>query len=349
MRTTKWSKLGAAFLLLAGAVTGLAAGSLAFGQVFTDPAPPPKPRSSPQPKPKPRSRTQPADGQRSQRGPVAAPKPAVLSDPIGYCQVNADADVAGADYFGPPLPPWISVLLSSSQRGPASSGGTVALRWRCMDRRVMACATAPGSSDCEKASDDKVPNAEITQYCVGKRKGGVPFTVTGTTVAIWQCRNGAPAIAGYRPGIDKLGYLSENWKDVTDWAPSNLVGAVPRSVTGAWQAVLYGKGFLFKIPYDIRLTIKGGMANAEIGTVEYYANDLGGNLIQFCASTLVLRNIDVRQIGLEERVIQRGQDGRCPAGGQVSLQPGNNQLYLSWYQSGSTKPKMAGWVNHPSQ
>jgi hypothetical protein len=316
-------------------------GSPALAQVFTQPEATEK-RPAPKPKPRPQP-AKPAKPARPDAPPQKDARRATFSDPVAYCAAHPDIDQPAAPYSGEPAPSWIASAV------PASSAPTQSYSWRCMNRRVLACAGAAAQDHCQKPSEDREPTAEMQQYCTGKRKGQVPDEIAGNTLPIWICSGGKPAISGYRAGLDPRGYLSSRWSDVTDFAPANMVGSIPKAYIGRWTGVISGKGFIFKIPFAMIVTVQGGRPNEKVGTIEYHSRDLQGQISLFCASNLYLRQSSAGQLELWERFHHGGLDGRCPAQERMKLQLRDGQVWTEWRKNSDDKIRMSGWLQRAGQ
>lgn len=311
-------------------------------QVFTEPArptvkPSPNPKTRTRPTPPPRTKREQAEHRREARPPA-------FRDPAGYCSAHPNADLPAAPYSGPPVPDWIAGALTTGNLQQSGNARYISYNWRCMNQRVMACASPAGKSQCEKPSQEREPTAEMLQYCTDRRRGEVPNDIAGNTVPIWSCKNGKPTIAGYRAGLDQRGYSSGQWSDVTDHSPANMVGSISRAFVGKWNGTISGKGFLFKIPYAVIITVNGGRLNETVGSIEYYSRDLHGKTSLFCASDLYLRSSALGSLALSERYRQGGEDGRCPAQERITMQPRDGQFWVEWRKSADEKIKMSGWV-----
>lgn len=341
-----------AFALLVFIASGLEnLSTVAQAQVFTEPAP--APRSKPQPQPRPRPKHQPTVRPTSTRQPAPQPvaRPSTFNDPVAYCAANPDMDVPGATYRGPPVPEWIATALPMAARQQTASAGTASYNWRCMNRRVLACASSAGRNLCAMPSQEREPTPEMQQYCTGKRRGEIPGEVTGNTVPIWICSNGKPSISGYRAGLDQRGYLSEHWPDVTDLSPANMVGSISRAYVGRWIGQIEGKAFLFKIPFGIVVNIQGGRLNERVGTIEYHAMDIRRQIRLFCTSNLYLRQNAAGGLELWERFdrIAEGADGRCPSQERLTLQLKEGQAWAEWRKAADEKVRMSGWLRRAGQ
>ena len=323
--------------------------NVARAQVFTEPAPAPRPPQQPRPRPKPQPTTRPTRVRQPAPQPVA--RPISYSDPVAYCTANPDMDVPGETYRGPPVPEWIAKALPMAGRQQAANAGPVSYNWRCMNRRVLACAGPAGRNLCAMPSQEREPTPEMVQYCTGKRRGEIPGEITGNTVPIWICTNGKPSISGYRAGLDQRGFLSEHWPDVTDLSPENMVGSISRAYVGRWIGQIQGKGFLFKIPFGIVVNVQGGRPNERVGTIEYHAMDIRGQIRLLCTSNLFLRQNAAGGLEMWERFdrIAEGADGRCPSQERLTLQLKEGQAWAEWRKSSDEKVRMSGWLRRAGQ
>lgn len=322
--------------------------TVAQAQVFTEPATAPRTPPQPRPRPKPQPTLRPT---RARQGVPQPVRLTTFSDPVAYCAANPDIDAPGETYRGPPVPEWIAKALPMTGRQQAPSNGPVSYNWRCMNRRVLACASSAGSNSCAIPSQEREPTPEMVQYCMGKRRGEIPGSIAGNTVPIWICANGKASISGYRAGLDQRGYLSENWPDVTDLSPANMVGSISRAYVGRWAGKIEGKGFLFKIPFGIVVDIQGGRLNERVGTIEYYAMDIRSQIRLFCTSNLVLRQNTAGGLEMWERFdrIAEGADGRCPSQERLTLQLKEGQVWAEWRKASDEKIKMSGYLQRAVQ
>lgn len=323
----------AALLALPG---GGAVSPPAQAQVFTEP---PAARPSTRPRPRPSVAPRP-------KRPAPEPRREVrersFTDPAAYCAAHPDAEIPAPPYSGPPVPQWLSTALAAA-RGP-QSGPEPAYSWRCMGGRVLACASTVSEDRCARPSQEREPASEITEYCADRRKGEVPAAITGNTVPIWTCRNRKPAIAGYRPGLDAQGYLGGDWTDLTDLAPGNAVGAVPRGFLGTWSGRFGGTSLLGVMPFVAVFRITGGQASAPVGTLEYYLQPPGQAPQLGCAVDLILQSSQAGALVTHERTRQHGTVARCGAPDRVTLQSRDGQLFVEWRNTKNNKVRVSGWV-----
>lgn len=311
----------------------------AIAQVFTDPAP--KPRAT-QPATRPRPR--PTASTPARTAPTTAPQPRrqPLNDPVPYCAAHPDSELIGADYTGQPLPDWVA-RAATPQGGPG--GQSLAFNWRCMNGRVLACGGKSEDEACAKPTTSTEPTAELQQFCknAGKRNVTVPASIVGNTVPIWMCRRGQPVVTGYRSGIDAHGYFSDQWHDVTDYSPRNMVGAIPRSFVGSWEVGARSSGLL-GFQYRIFVAFTGGPASNAIGQADYYQlNTSDQQMLRLCSTTLHLRGNNPRVLELEERYSFRSPNIACPVQGQMTAQHRDGRLLVEWRRAKDGKITLSGW------
>lgn len=338
------------FGLMAFAASGLGhLSTVAQAQVFTEPTPAPRPKPQARPRPAPQPAVRPTRPRQATPQPVA--RPSSFSDPVAYCMANPDIDAPGATYRGPPVPDWIATALPMAGRQPTANAGSVSYNWRCMNRRVLACASSTGRNLCAIPSQEREPTQEMLQYCTGKRRGEIPGEVAGNTVPIWVCTNGKPNISGYRAGLDPRGFLSEHWPDVTDLSPANMVGSISRAYVGRWIGQIEAKGFIFKLPFVMVVNIQGGRPNERVGTVEYHGADIRGQTRLFCTSNLFLRQNSAGGLEMWERFdrIGEGADGRCPSQERLTLQLREGQAWAEWRKARDEKVRISGWLRRARQ
>lgn len=322
-----WSAVMAALPLtaLSGAIS-----TKAQAQVFTEPA-----RPAAQPSPKPRTRNRPTPTVRPER--IPSPRPSDVraisySDPVSYCAAYPETDQPTSPYSGPPVPNWVASALAGGRSG---SVGNNSYNWRCMGRRVMACASPTGQNQCEKPSQDREPTVELQQYCTGKRRGEVPNDIAGNTVPRWACNNGKPTITGYRAGLDPRGYLSEHWSDVTDLSPANMVGQVPRAYVGAWHvASRKGTGFL-SVMLPALIEMRGG--RNVVGSVRY-GSTIDGNTGPGCAVDVTIGAMNATSLQLNE-----ASNSPCGVLESMTMQPRDGKMWIEWRKQGATKVRSSGW------
>ena len=316
---------------------------LAHAQVFTAP---PKPATTRKPK------SQPVRRSSSPARPVIAATPVQSSrtpsfrDPAAFCIANPNADRPDSSYVGPPIPGWIAnAALPAGQSKLPNENIVSRFSWRCLAGRVLACQDLGGKAACTQPDQKREPSQEMLTYCSSNRNSQLPQTLTQLTVPVWVCRNGNPVINGYRSGLDQRGFFTEQWVDVTDFSPSNMVAAVPRFYIGDWKVTVKGKGFLFKIPYNAIIKIHGSRIGDIAGSVDYYSKNFSGNFVFFCASDLFLKSASPTGLIFEEKLRQRGPDGRCASQDNLSMQRKDGQVWLDWRKNGDPKVTMSGWAN----
>lgn len=321
-------------LLLFG-ICSLVVTESAVAQVFTQPKPQTQPRPPKKPRPRPPSST-------SSR-PIATPLPTRISnfsDPVPYCAVNRVADIPGPTYVGQPVPAWVSA--ASAPATPAN-GGTLAYNWRCMNGRVMACVSTAELSGCSKPSQDRTVTPEMLQHCKGKRKGEIPQSVVGNSVPIWSCRSGAPEISGYRAGLDPQGFFANQWHDVTDYSPQNMMSGIPRTFTGRWRISTKSSGLLSFV-YDIKVVLTGARTGSQVGQADYFQlNSYNGQAVHLCSTRLMRAGSNVRVLELEEQYTLRTTNIACPVQGRLAIQQKDGRLWLEWRRLRDGKVTLSGW------
>lgn len=357
-----------ALAVLALVVTGVS-GTPAPAQVFTET---PAPKAKAKPRPKAKTKRPASPGAPGQPNRAAAPaRPSTFADPAAYCAARPNSAAPDASYVGQPVPAWIPQAIAPApapvgaaaksaggkpQAGGAGAQAEQAYNWRCMDGRVLACSSAVGQGDCDKPSNDTAATYELRSYCTGKRKGKVPREVTGNVLPIWECKNGNPAVTGYRSGLDHQGYDAARWFDVTDFSPANMIGAMPRSYAGTWLVVVkpgffdsLGEGILINgrpasMPIrGVGLTITGGRTGAPIGVIEYYTADARGEVQLLCRADMILVSATPYRLEFDER-LHRSAAIDCGTPDRLALQPRDGKLFVEWRKPGSTKPRKTGWA-----
>lgn len=322
-------------VLVAVAAAGAFLAAPLSAQVFTQtPAPSAKPAPKPKPKPKPRS-TQ-STTQRKAATVATPPVPRSFSDPAAYCQANPTVDQPTSPYAGPAVPDWVAGAVVPA--GKSKSMGATA--WRCMGGRVLACHDATGQGLCTKPDQSTVATEELTRFCEGKRNAKVPDTVVPHSVPVWACRKGKPEITGYRAGIDAQGYFGESWRDVTGFAPANMLGAVPRGYVGQWISPVKGKGFIFTITYTVLIEMRGGALGANAATVSFYAPDMQGQPKLTCQTALTLRAATTGGLVFDERLQANPSGLVCPQQGHVTMRMEGDRLIAEWRKKADDKVRM---------
>ena len=338
----------AACYFAAFTVVGLGSSSLlpsANAQVFSQPkhsAPPSTPKARPRSQP---AMVLPTPAARQAPPSKSTPQVSTFREPATYCSVNPNIDEPGSTYVGQPVPGWVSSAWAGDSKASAGTMQNRAFNWRCMGGRVLVCSNAVGQSDCGKPIDERSPSPEMLQFCSGKRKAAVAQDLVGNALPIWVCRDGKPVITGYRTGLDERGYFSAQWRDVTDYSPANMVATVPHAFIGDWNSTVMGQGYLFKIPYNVVVKIRGGGTNKLTGSIDYYSKNFSGQFAFFCSSELYLRAGNTSALNFEERIKQRGPDGRCPSQDNITLQSKDGQMRLEWRKNSDPQVTMSGLAN----
>lgn len=312
--------------------------SQALAQVFTEPKAKAKPSPSKQtPKPK-RQRTGSADTPST-----GSKRISTFSDPVFYCAANPDSESIASTYVGQPLPNWITVAMKPAQ-SKAASTESVSYNWRCMTGRVYACASEIGKASCSRPVDERVPTNVMTAYCKNKKRGAIPPDLAGNVIPMWACSRQGPTITGYRTDIDNAGYLLNQWSDITDFAPSNTIGSVPRSYVGSWTANVNTKRFM-SADFRIEIDLTGGQFGELVGRVKYIQTntgfDSGPSLV--CSSQISLSGYGNGQLIGSESITERSaMIDACPVKGPIIMQLRSDQLWLEWRRSKDNKVTLSG-------
>ena len=355
----------AACYLAAFALVGLGGLSLlpsASAQVFNQPK-----QSAPPPKQKVHRRPQPA---KAPTAPVvkqampstSTPRIATFRDPAAYCLVNLNIDEPGSTYIGQPVPGWVSSAWGGASTASANTLQSRAFNWRCMGGRVLVCSSAVGQSDCSKPVDERSPSPEILQFCSGKRKATVPPEMAGNAMPIWACKDSKPTITGYRAGLDERGYFSTLWRDVTDYSPTNLVGAVPKKYLGTWYVqmshsafsstglVVNGRQASAPSVDSVVFRISGGSIGEAVGTIEYYTRYMQNSPEMFCRVDVILVSAAPGQMVIDERLRQRNGGDRCSSTlERITLLPKDGKILVEWRRNGKPKPRKSAWGSHDQE
>ena len=350
---SKRARIFPAALMLASLVLGMGGFPAdVSAQVFTEPvrpatkARPKPPRSAPHTKSRPRPAAK-AGAPSADTQSSALPKPIMYSDPAQYCAASNDKDVPALPYVGQPVPNWLTAAAPQPSRGQQ-----VAYSWRCMGGRVLVCVGPIDRADCARPSQEATPSPQVQQYCVTKRKGVVPDNVAGNVLPIWNCRDRVASIKGYRTGLDLLGYIAARWSDVTEYSPTNSLGAVPRSYGGRWYVPVkvglmsvLGQGVLIngrpasgEPLTGVFLNVSGGSIGQPIGRIEYYT-EVGQRLKLICSADMILQSVGGGRVEFDERLREAVPNPRCGTGDRIFLQNKDGQLYVEWRALGGAKPK----------
>ena len=325
----------------------------ARAQVFTEPSrtsPPAKPKVRRRPKP---SAPAPASSNRQEAPPKGESRIATFRDPTAYCSANPTIDEPGPTYVGQPVPGWISGAWTGN---PDSSVQERAFNWRCLNGRVLACSSASVQPECGKPNDERSPSSELVQFCAGKRKATVRPDVAVNSLPIWACKNSNPIIIGYRTGLDERGYFSTQWRDVTDYSPTNMMGAVPRNFIGTWYVqmnrsrfsstgiVVNGRQATAPSVDSAVFRIFGGVVGDRIGTIEYFTRYMENSPVMFCRVDVILIAAASERMEIEERLRQRDVGDRCSSTMErLTFQPSDGKMKVEWRRVGDPKPRKSAW------
>jgi hypothetical protein len=305
-------------------------GSSAFAQIFTEPEKPKPSPSGRQPKRKP------------ERAPTARPvqpprnlQPVTrrIDDPAAFCSANGDADEPRASS----APPKWLVDGALAANGVAD-GSLGSVSWRCMDKKVFACFDGGASSHCQKPDPSTKPRKSFTDFCRSNPNSGIPVAVTGMTVALWECRNGRPIVARYDTNLlDRRGFYTSQWADVSNYAPRLAVGSVIGIYIGKWRINADGKGLL-NVDYLVGLEITGGPIGSVAGKADYFIGGMRGTREFACTSNLILTSASANALVFEERIPNRTL--YCPKERVITVSPQGSQLQFNWSKIGDRKLKV---------
>ncbi|MGB8643616.1 MAG: hypothetical protein WCF84_00120 [Anaerolineae bacterium] len=140
--------------------------------------------------------------------------PAALTDPFAYCAAVGNIDTPDARYTGPAMP---DVIPNGLNKAMGTSMPLEILSkqsfWRCMDRKVYACAVGANLPCEEKADASKAPSAAMADFCKANPNSDfIPAVVTGrATVYEWKCVSGAATIVKQLVQPDARGFHSDIW------------------------------------------------------------------------------------------------------------------------------------------
>lgn len=146
--------------------------------------------------------------------------PSTFSDAFAYCRAVGTIDAADARYSGPKVPDNVAAALRKAMKLPADTGDpNFAARtfWRCMDGQVYGCNVGANIPCSSKASTSQTPSQAMNEFCGANPAADViPAVVTGReTVYSWRCTGGKPAIDKEVTKVDKQGYASNFWYELT--------------------------------------------------------------------------------------------------------------------------------------
>jgi hypothetical protein len=216
--------------------------------------------------------------------------------------------------------------------------------WRCSKARVLVCQDQSGKGDCTRPSQDREPTAEMRSYCSANSNAAIPYSVRGNTAPVWVCRKGVPSISGEQPGIDADGYVAGYWRDVTEFAPGNMVGAVPKSMVGTWTTTVKVPLLFIQTPFDASVNIVGGRMNDVVARVEYFTTAANGVYTKVCTSNLVLRSTAAGALVADERLTAILPSAPCPNLGTITMTPRNGQIFMEWRKTDKNKVQRSGWA-----
>jgi hypothetical protein len=150
-----------------------------------------------------------------------APAQSTFDDPFAYCAAVGTVDAPDARYTGPQITDEIidgyltaAGLESSTEPREMLQKSTT---WRCMDGQVYACNVGANLPCGEKASTDKTPTAEMSDYCKANPGSDfIPMSVTGrATIYSWHCAKDQPEAGEQTAQVDAAGYLADIWYPIS--------------------------------------------------------------------------------------------------------------------------------------
>ncbi len=151
--------------------------------------------------------------------PVKPAGPA-YSDPFAYCGAVRNADLPGAPFSGPPLPPAIIQGLRKALNGTSIPDDVLRAgsSWRCMEGKVYACFTGADIPCLAKADATRTPDVAMLKFCTDDPEAGtIPAYVTGRmTVYSWRCSHGLPATVRQVAWPDARGFIADHWHQINE-------------------------------------------------------------------------------------------------------------------------------------
>jgi len=140
------------------------------------------------------------------------------SDPFEYCGAVRNADLPGAPFSGPPLPPAIIAGLRKALNGTNIPDDILKAGsfWRCMEGKVYACFTGADIPCMAKADTTKTPDVAMLKFCTDSPEAGIIHAyVTGRmTVYSWRCRHGLPETVEQVAWPDSRGFIANHWYEI---------------------------------------------------------------------------------------------------------------------------------------
>jgi len=143
-----------------------------------------------------------------------------FDSPFAYCKAAGTIDAPGKEYTGPAVPDSIAGGLKKAFGSPDSTPADVfknGTYWRCMDGKVYACNVGANLPCDEKADVSKEPTQGMKDYC-SENSGSdfIPMYVTGhSTIYEWKCDGTTPAAGKAFAEVDKQGYQTNIWYEIT--------------------------------------------------------------------------------------------------------------------------------------
>lgn len=308
----------------------------AKAQIFTEPK---QPNPTTKPRAKPKSKTQPS----SRPEPKLSQKNSTYNDPVTFCSANPNSDQPTSNYVGQLEPQWVrstvNAMMARSNRPSQSSP----INWRCMNGRVIACSSSSGPLECMKPKQERLPNAAMQKFCFEQPNAQLPKTLIGQIGGSWVCRQGNPINTEAQTGLDARGFSKSQWVDITDYAPSNKVGTIPRIFVGKWNVQPKGKG-LIKFKYNINIDIHGGEYGYKIGSIIYYQTNTSDPNSPLCETDLYVSGDNAISFNLEERFTYKTANIACPVQGPLFMESRDGQLWLEWRKKKNDKVTLSGWA-----
>lgn len=137
-------------------------------------------------------------------------------DPFSYCRGVDTIDKPDDSYVGPAVPPAVLEGLARALGVPRVEPRGVF--WRCMDRRVYACAVGANLPCEEKADTSREPTRAMLDFCRSQPGADtIPMAVTGHAALFeWRCQGTQPAIIRTITEPDSRGFLANIWHEIRE-------------------------------------------------------------------------------------------------------------------------------------